>query len=141
MSNFKVISDKKLQDIENITNRLLLYCNKGEIIYTKSTVDNEREFKKSDVADQFLNLFESSQSSIAKGLNINDHSFAIHRFFDDMIVGRRGDETNGEGFTVIKTKCNDNDTIYMLTTYQLPILSSRVTPLMKEYCEQYKAIN
>ncbi|EFA77818.1 hypothetical protein PPL_09316 [Heterostelium album PN500] len=102
-------------------------------------------FKKTkDELTELIALFESGNRVISTGITLGDINYEVHRYFEEMIVGRKAEEAEGEGIALIKvpvksaaTNTDSGQSIYMLATYKLPTLSSKIIPMMKEYCAEY----
>ena len=76
-----------------------------------------------------------------RGLDWDDQHFDVHRWYDGLIYGRRGDARNGEGIAFCRSKPNSSDTsyVYALITYAFPVVSARAVSLLqsfrKEHCK------
>eukprot|EP01132_Coremiostelium_polycephalum_P006683 gene6683-8268_t len=127
--------DKILQEIERLSTRVIIFSEDKHVHYSypETFKSNEQEIT------EFLKLFESSQNSLVNGVVIDGTNYEVFRSFDSLVTGRHGNETDGEGFSIIKelsSKTGSN--IYILITFKVPTLSSRVTPLLQNYCQQFK---
>ncbi|EGG17580.1 hypothetical protein DFA_08576 [Cavenderia fasciculata] len=119
--------DTKLEELLKICSRVQVFNVQGEPLFRHPPVGT---FSK-DEFNECLSLFDNSSKAISQGITIEGSTFELYRAFNDLVVGRRGDETTGEGISFMKE-------IFMLATYQLPILSARVMPLMKDYLSTYQ---
>ncbi|EAR82684.1 hypothetical protein TTHERM_01093500 (macronuclear) [Tetrahymena thermophila SB210] len=77
----------------------------------------------------YLTAFDSRDNTIGAGFELLGEHYDVHRFHPPLVYGRRGDADVGEGISLAKgfsKKANSN--IYLLITYELPIISARAVP-------------
>ena len=60
----------------------------------------------------------------------------MHRFHPPLIYGRIANEELNEGICLAKGKGKEDNIIYMLITYLLPIVSARAIPQQIEFFNQ-----
>jgi len=136
---------EKTEEMKEWT-RGIVYDDKGRILATTCDVDlNEIE--------DLLTAFDDHDDAFRYGLQINGDHYDVHRFFDTLIYGRRGDSKTGEGICICKTTKNSakgkkeakeekskeekEPCIYALITYGFPTLSARAIPQLQEFCEKH----
>ncbi|KYQ88853.1 hypothetical protein DLAC_10656 [Tieghemostelium lacteum] len=125
-----VITDNKFQEIKSMSSRIILFY-QDEIVY------NQTNLKKEELQAMSKMFDNDTSTTLSSGITIDDQQFIVQRQFTDMITARRGDESSGEGLAIIKVPTKNNKTIYMICTFKMPILSARIIPIMKEYCQGY----
>lgn len=59
--------------------------------------------------------------------------FDVHRFHPPLIYGRIANEELNEGICLTKGKNHNDEIVYMLITYLLPIVSARAIPQQVEF--------
>ncbi|GAM24705.1 hypothetical protein SAMD00019534_078800, partial [Acytostelium subglobosum LB1] len=132
-NDIQLIKNDKLENIKKVTSRLQLFVANGDVLFAEPPVRNNHK----DDVNELIVLFETSNKAIAQGINVDDSNYELHRCFEDMVVGRKGEESTGEGVAFIKCPTKSGSYIFMLVTYPLPTLSAKIVPMMKEYCAAY----
>lgn len=83
-------------------------------------------------------IFNDRDITIGEGAVLCGHHFEIHRFYDRLVYGRRGDSERGEGIAFCRTKsAKSGEFNYAVITYVFPTISARAVPMLQELCDQY----
>jgi len=81
-----------------------------------------------------LTAFKDYDTTVGGGLTIAGDNYDVHRFYETLIYGRRGDNETGEGIALCKVIGNKNKKSYFgLITYGFPTLSARAVPQLKDF--------
>ena len=83
-----------------------------------------------------INSYNNRDETITKGMNLEGQHFDIHRFHPPLIYGRIANEELNEGICLAKGKNKQDEVIYFLITYLLPIVSARAIPQQIEFFNQ-----
>lgn len=92
-----------------------------------------------------MKAYNSRDDTIGAGFTLLKEHYDVHRFHPPLIYGRRGDADVGEGISLCRVcinaiksffliKCfkgiakKNGQKIYLLITYELPIISARAVP-------------
>ncbi|KRX01051.1 Profilin [Pseudocohnilembus persalinus] len=82
-----------------------------------------------DELKAYLTAYDSRDSTIGAGFVLLNNHYDVHRFHPPLIYGRRGDADNGEGISLaVGTPTNQTKKVYLIITYELPIVSARAVP-------------
>jgi hypothetical protein len=89
--------------------------------------------------NEYITLFNDYDTTLAKGVTLNDVHYHVHRFYDGLIYGRADPATKRtDGFCLYRTARDGKTPLYLLITYDLPDVSARVIPLMAQQIEEIK---
>jgi hypothetical protein len=90
--------------------------------------------------NEYISLFNDYDTTLAKGVTLNQVHYHVHRFYDGLIYGRADPATKRtDGFCLHRTPRDGKTPLYVLITYDLPDVSARVIPLMAQQIEEIKA--
>ncbi|EGR27234.1 hypothetical protein IMG5_199750 [Ichthyophthirius multifiliis] len=77
----------------------------------------------------YLTADQNRDNTIGAGFILLGEHYDVHRFHPPLIYGRRGDADVGEGISLsIGFSKKANKTVYLIITYELPIISARAVP-------------
>jgi len=84
---------------------------------------------------KMLNIFKDRDVAIRNGIFIDGFHFDVHRFYDTLIYGRRGDSETGEGVAIVRTKrtSNPEQWFFVLVTYGFPTVSSHAVTYARDF--------
>lgn len=94
---------------------------------------------------EYLKAYNSRDDTIGAGFTLLKEHYDVHRFHPPLIYGRRGDADVGEGISLCRVFSylqfissflylfkgiakKNGQKIYLLITYELPIISARAVP-------------
>lgn len=77
---------------------------------------------------KFIEAYNNRDETITKGLIIDKVHFDVHRFHPPLVYGRISNEELDEGICLAKGKSKEDEIIYILITYLLPVVSARAIP-------------
>jgi hypothetical protein len=117
--------------------RAVVYDNAGNVLATTIDVNlNEIE--------NLLTLFDDEENAFRFGIDFCGDHYDVHRFYETLVYGRKGNSKAGEGICVCKTVkpseeggSKDGKCIYTLITYDFPTLSAKTIPALQDFCKRY----
>ncbi len=80
-----------------------------------------------------MDSYNDRDKTITQGFVLEKTLFEVHRFHPPLIYGRIASEDLNEGICLAKGRNKDDETIYILITYMLPIVSARAIPQQIEF--------
>eukprot|EP00331_Platyophrya_macrostoma_P034803 CAMPEP_0176441024 /NCGR_PEP_ID=MMETSP0127-20121128/20939_1 /TAXON_ID=938130 /ORGANISM="Platyophrya macrostoma, Strain WH" /LENGTH=143 /DNA_ID=CAMNT_0017825699 /DNA_START=17 /DNA_END=448 /DNA_ORIENTATION=- len=113
---------KDLLDKQDEWSRAVIFDEKANIITSKNVKTTQTELS------AYLTAYDSRDNTVGAGFTLGGDHFDVHRFHPPLIYGRRGDADVGEGISLARGKSKGGQTIYLLITYVLPIVSARAVP-------------
>jgi len=114
--------------------RAAIYSNNGKI-QASTFAPNELT---DDEIKSLLAAYNDRDTTVGQGLLIGGQHYEVHRFYDDLIYGRRGEPSETTGFAICRTKKMVGTTeqvYYFLITYQSPTLSARAIPQLRHFAK------
>jgi len=82
--------------------------------------------------------FNDYDTTVGNGLTLDGENYDVHRFYETLIYGRRGDSENGEGIGVCKCiGAKSKKAIFTLITYGFPTLSARAVPQLRDFTKEH----
>eukprot|EP00825_Cyclidium_porcatum_P022889 TRINITY_DN2515_c0_g1_i6.p2 TRINITY_DN2515_c0_g1~~TRINITY_DN2515_c0_g1_i6.p2 ORF type:complete len:142 (+),score=39.99 TRINITY_DN2515_c0_g1_i6:137-562(+) len=98
------------------------------IIAHKNCPTNKNELQ------PYLKAYDNRDNTIGAGFILLTQHYDVHRWHPPLVYGRRGDAEVGEGISLCRGICKKNGKkIYMIITYELPIVSARAIPQQINY--------
>ena len=122
-----------LVEEEDIFTRLVFYNHKGDTLAGSFTADP------SEVAI-ILGAWDVRDDTVAAGLYLEGEHYEVHRWYDNLVYGRKGIAGDGEGIGVCRVKGKDGSYNYGLVTYTYPILSARAISRLLHLCKKYLTV-
>lgn len=111
-------------------NKALIVDEAGEVLgATVSVKDGE--------VKAFLSAFNDRDVTVGKGFVLCGNHFDVHRWYEDLIYGRRGDAERGEGICLHRVKLASGKYLYAIITYVLPTVSARAIPQLVEFAKKH----
>lgn len=84
-----------------------------------------------------LSAFDERDLTVGKGLVLDGHHFEVHRWYEHLIYGRRGDFDTGVGICLHRVNNTArSDWLFMVITYTLPVVSARAIPILLKFSEE-----
>jgi hypothetical protein len=80
-----------------------------------------------------LESYTDRDKTITQGFMLNKVHYEVHRFHPPLIYGRIEHPDLNEGICLVKGKNHQEEVIYMVITYLLPIVSARAIPQQIEF--------
>uniref|UniRef100_A0A7S3G9A2 Profilin n=1 Tax=Palpitomonas bilix TaxID=652834 RepID=A0A7S3G9A2_9EUKA len=109
---------------------VLVFTEEGKTLFTNIDVNPN------EVA-VFLKAFDSYENTFGAGIVFNGNHHETHRFYDNLIYGRRGDATEGNGVALAKAKNNEGKIIFAAITYVYPTVSAKAVARLRDFAEGY----
>jgi hypothetical protein len=89
---------------------------------------------------EYTSLFADYDTTVTRGLTLNNVHYHAHRFYEKMIYGRADPRTKRmDGFCLYRTPREGKRDLYVLVTYDLPNVSARIIPALSKQIEAIKA--
>eukprot|EP00771_Trimastix_marina_P000099 gnl/Trimastix_PCT/1102.p2 GENE.gnl/Trimastix_PCT/1102~~gnl/Trimastix_PCT/1102.p2 ORF type:complete len:145 (+),score=19.53 gnl/Trimastix_PCT/1102:29-463(+) len=89
---------------------------------------------------EMVGKFNDCDSTFGSGLTLLGSHYDVHRFYERMIYGRRGDAAEGEGICLQMVQTTgSNRALYALITYGFPILSAKAVPDLLNFMDTHVA--
>ncbi|KAM3139666.1 hypothetical protein pb186bvf_008311 [Paramecium bursaria] len=87
----------------------------------------------------YLKAYDLRDNTIGAGFVLLGEHYEVHRWHPPLIYGRRGDADVGEGISLARgfSKKLNNKRVYLLITYELPIVSARAVPQQINFYNQF----
>jgi len=115
--------------------RGVVFNDEGHVLASSFSA-NEAEVK------LLLTAFKDYDSTVGGGLTLEGQNYDVHRFYEALIYGRRGDVENGEGIALCKvTGAKSKKPVFGLITFSFPILTARAVPQLRDFMQSNVAPN
>jgi hypothetical protein len=85
---------------------------------------------------EFLRAWDDRDTTVGKGLVFGANHFDVHRWYDRLVYGRRGDAERGEGICLCRTKTTGDQYVYAVITYVFPTISARAIPILTAFADE-----
>jgi len=99
--------------------------------------NNISKIDKNEVKD-LITAFNDYDTTVGNGLTLEGENYDVHRFYETLIYGRRGDSENGEGIALCKSiGGKSKKPVFTLITYGFPTLSARAVPQLRDFAKEF----
>ncbi|CAD8061765.1 unnamed protein product [Paramecium primaurelia] len=87
----------------------------------------------------YLKAYDVRDNTIGAGFVLLGEHYEVHRWHPPLVYGRRGDADVGEGISLARGICKKHNgkRVYLLITYELPIVSARAVPQQINFYNQF----
>lgn len=107
--------------------RAVVFGKTGKVVAQKASKASEGELK------ALATAYASREAAVSAGVVIDQQLFEVHRFHPPLIYGRKADIEKSEGFSLARGLGPNNEEVFLLITYALPIVSARAIPQQIEF--------
>eukprot|EP00007_Cunea_sp_BSH-02190019_P009966 CAMPEP_0174231792 /NCGR_PEP_ID=MMETSP0417-20130205/2243_1 /TAXON_ID=242541 /ORGANISM="Mayorella sp, Strain BSH-02190019" /LENGTH=132 /DNA_ID=CAMNT_0015309743 /DNA_START=186 /DNA_END=580 /DNA_ORIENTATION=+ len=79
-------------------------------------------------------LFASRDTAVRAGVDFLGEHYDVHRAYEDLIYGRRGDSATGAGVALCRVKRkSDGNFVYSIAVFKFPVISANAVPRLRDF--------
>ena len=89
------------------------------------------------VASHLAGAFADRTETVKNGIMLENVLFDVHRFYDNLIYGRRGHDEHTSGFGIVQFPREAfSDYVYIAVSFEQPMTTARAMPLLHRFAMQ-----